>query len=98
MRRRAEHAADRAPYICQAQSINLFLPADIHKRDLHHLHLQAWKKGVKSLYYCRSKSIQRAESAASASIAQVPLLGRVNIGDQPAEGERVDYEECLACQ
>jgi ribonucleoside-diphosphate reductase alpha chain len=93
-----EHAADRAPYICQAQSINLFLPADIHKRDLHHLHLQAWKKGVKSLYYCRSKSIQRAESAASASIAQVPLLGRVNIGDQPAEGERVDYEECLACQ
>ena len=93
-----EHAADRAPHICQAQSINLFLPADIHKRDLHHLHLQAWKKGVKSLYYCRSMSIQRAESAASAGIAQVPLPGRVDIGDQPAEGERVDYEECLACQ
>ena len=56
-----EHAADRAPYICQAQSINLFLPADVHKRELHQLHFQAWKKGVKTLYYCRSKSIQRAE-------------------------------------
>ncbi|MEC8164642.1 MAG: ribonucleoside-diphosphate reductase subunit alpha, partial [Pseudomonadota bacterium] len=51
-----EHAGDRSEYICQSQSINLFLPADIHKRDLHQLHLQAWKKGVKSLYYCRSKS------------------------------------------
>lgn len=56
-----ELAADRTPYICQAQSINLFLPADIHKRDLHNLHYQAWKKGVKSLYYCRSNSIQRAD-------------------------------------
>ncbi len=93
-----EHAADRAAEICQAQSINLFLPADVHKRDLHHLHLQAWKRGVKSLYYCRSKSIQRAESAATADIAHVPHLGRINDRDQPAAGEPIDYEECLACQ
>lgn len=59
-------AADRAAYICQAQSLNVFLPADVHKRDLHQIHYQAWKKGVKSLYYCRSKSIQRAESSVSA--------------------------------
>ena len=39
-----EHAGDRSEYICQSQSINLFLPADIHKRDLHQLHLQAWKR------------------------------------------------------
>lgn len=93
-----EHAGDRSDYICQSQSINLFLPADIHKRDLHQLHLQAWKRGVKSLYYCRSKSIQRAEVVANQDDGQlsVPHLGKVNGGDQPAE--RIDYEECLACQ
>ncbi|MED5359539.1 MAG: ribonucleotide-diphosphate reductase subunit alpha, partial [Pseudomonadota bacterium] len=93
-----EHAGDRSEYICQSQSINLFLPADIHKRDLHQLHLQAWKKGVKSLYYCRSKSIQRAEVVANNECSQmaVPNLGKVNGGDQPVE--RIDYEECLACQ
>ena len=58
-----EHAGDRAPFICQSQSLNVFLPADVHKRDLHQIHFLAWKKGVKSLYYCRSKSIQRAESS-----------------------------------
>ncbi len=56
-----EHAADRTEFICQAQSVNVFLPGDVHKRDLHQIHFQAWKKGVKSLYYCRSKSIQRAD-------------------------------------
>ena len=54
-------AADRTPMVSQAQSLNIFIPADIHKRDLHRLHFEAWRKGVKSLYYCRSKSIQRAE-------------------------------------
>ncbi len=56
-----EHAADRTPYICQAQSVNLFLPGNVHKRDLHRIHFDAWKKGVKSLYYCRSTSIQRSD-------------------------------------
>ncbi|MEC8371931.1 MAG: ribonucleoside-diphosphate reductase subunit alpha, partial [Pseudomonadota bacterium] len=93
-----EHAGDRSEYICQSQSINLFLPADIHKRDLHQLHLQAWKKGVKSLYYCRSKSIQRAEVVANNENGQmaVPNFGKVNGGDQTVE--QIDYEECLACQ
>ena len=53
-----DHSADRTPYISQAQSLNVFIPADIHKKDLHQIHYQAWKKGLKSLYYCRSKSIQ----------------------------------------
>ena len=48
-------SADRTPYISQAQSLNVFIPADVHKRDLHQIHFQAWKKGLKSLYYCRSK-------------------------------------------
>ncbi len=97
-----EHAADRAPQICQSQSLNLFLPADVHKRDLHQLHLLAWKKGVKSLYYCRSKSIQRAEAVAhdgtNHAIASLPLLGTVNGGEMPTESNQTDYEECLACQ
>ena len=93
-----EHAADRAPHICQAQSLNVFLPADVHKRDLHQIHFQAWKKGVKSLYYCRSKSIQRAESGLGAPAPKaVPLLGKVNGREQPQAGS-TDYEECLACQ
>ncbi len=102
-----EHAADRAPYICQAQSINVFLPADVHKRDLHQIHYQAWKKGVKSLYYCRSKSIQRAEAGAehgtdgkqANGVAAVPFAGKVNGGETPMSVQNNnDYEECLACQ
>ncbi|MDY0009670.1 MAG: ribonucleotide-diphosphate reductase subunit alpha, partial [Bdellovibrionales bacterium] len=88
-----EHAADRTPYICQAQSLNVFLPADVHKRDLHQIHWMAWKKGVKSLYYCRSKSIQRAESANGGD-------GRLKIATSGASGEgsATKYDECLACQ
>lgn len=87
-----EHAADRAPFICQAQSLNVFLPADVHKKVLHQIHWDAWKKGVKSLYYCRSRSIARAESAAS--------WDRSKKQSGPAQdgGEQGKYEECLACQ
>jgi ribonucleoside-diphosphate reductase alpha chain len=83
-----ELAADRTPYICQSQSLNLFLPADIDKWDLHMLHWTAWEKGLKSLYYCRSKSIQRAGFAGSDK-----ERGAVDMGRQ-----KTDYEECLACQ
>jgi ribonucleoside-diphosphate reductase alpha chain len=55
-----EFAADRTPYIDQAQSLNLYIPADVDKWDLMMLHFQAWEKGIKSLYYLRSKSVQRA--------------------------------------
>ena len=60
-----EHAADRTPFIDQAQSLNVFIPADISKKDLHKIHFMAWEKGVKSLYYCRSKSIQRAQTVST---------------------------------
>ena len=99
-------AADRAPHVCQAQSLNLFLPANVHKRDLHQIHLMAWKRGVKSLYYLRSRSIQRAESAATATprpegigagMVNVPYAGRINDKDRP-RGSTNAYEECLACQ
>lgn len=77
-----DHAADRQPYICQAQSVNLFLAADVHKRDLHRLHVRAWEKGCKSLYYLRSKSLQRADVV---SLAPPPTPAR-------------DDDDCLACQ
>jgi len=69
-----ELAGDRAPFIDQAQSVNVFIPADIHKRDLHRIHFEAWKKGLKSLYYCRSKSLQRAEvvSGPFKSLSEAP--------------------------
>ncbi len=90
-----EHAADRTPFICQAQSLNVFLPANVHKADLHRIHWEAWKKGVKSLYYCRSKSIQRAESNASWVRARESQGREPELSDQSGEKK---YEECLACQ
>lgn len=93
-----EHAADRTPYICQSQSLNLFLPADVHKRDLHMLHYMAWKKGIKSLYYCRSKSLQRAEVVSLPGNATKAQSRRAK-ATAPTEGNAaVKYEECLACQ
>ncbi len=107
-------AGDRAEHICQSQSVNVFLPADVEKTVLHQIHWQAWKKGVKSLYYCRSKSIQRAESVsqkeevaqmAEDGLMPVPSPDAIEIpmvaGAAPKEGGSEndnDYEECLACQ
>jgi ribonucleoside-diphosphate reductase alpha chain len=82
-----EHAADRTPYICQAQSVNLFLPADVDKRDLHEIHFLAWAKGLKSLYYCRSMSIGRAET-----------IGVKTVRVKMAETEERKYETCQSCQ
>jgi ribonucleoside-diphosphate reductase alpha chain len=82
-----ELAADRTPDICQSQSVNVFLPGDVDKWDLHMLHWQAWERGCKSLYYLRSKSVQRAAFAGGEKIEAAMRV----------EG-KTDYEECLACQ
>ncbi len=84
-----ELAADRTPLICQSQSLNIFLPGDVDKWDLHMLHWMAWERGVKSLYYCRSKSVQRAGFAGGEELKAEQSAG---------SGTRTDYEECLACQ
>ena len=86
-----EHSADRAPFICQAASINLFLPANVHKRDLHMLHFMAWKKGVKSLYYCRSASLQRADKVSEKN-------PNIQLEMSLKAKQASTYEECLACQ
>jgi ribonucleoside-diphosphate reductase alpha chain len=90
-----ELAADRTPYICQSQSLNLFLPADIDKWDLHMLHWTAWERGIKSLYYCRSKSISRAGFAGQLEKKDAPRTGSVRAS---GSDQKTDYEECLACQ
>ena len=90
-----ELGADRTPHVSQAQSINLFLPADVHKRELHQIHFQAWKKGLKSLYYCRSKSIQRAENINSGSSTDV---NKNLYNSKKEQSNQDDYEECLSCQ
>jgi len=84
-----ELAADRTPEICQSQSVNIFLPGDVDKWDLHMLHYAAWERGVKSLYYLRSKSVQRASFAGGGAVAEIESM---------MEGAHTDYEECLACQ
>ena len=84
-----ELGADRTPNVSQAQSINIFLPADVHKKELHQIHFQAWKKGLKSLYYCRSKSIQRAENINNGLSTPATIK---------ESNETEDYEECLSCQ
>ncbi|EDL49587.1 ribonucleotide-diphosphate reductase alpha subunit [Erythrobacter sp. SD-21] len=90
-----EFAADRAPYIDQAQSLNLFIPADVDKWDLMMLHFQAWEKGIKSLYYLRSKSVQRAGFAGGVEADNTADAAKYELA---AGAEQTDYEECLACQ
>ena len=105
-----ELAADRTPYIDQAQSLNLFIPADVEKWDLLMLHFRAWELGVKSLYYLRSKSMQRAGFAGSEGAdGQANSDGTTGgvEADNTLDPKTVelmttagttDYDECLACQ
>lgn len=86
-----ELAGDRAPYIDQAQSLNLFIPADVEKWDLLMLHFRAWELGIKSLYYLRSKSVQRAGFAGGVEADNTIDLREIQV-------ESKDYDECLACQ
>ena len=88
-----ELSADRTPYICQAQSLNIFFPGNISKKELHRLHFNAWKKGLKSLYYLRSTSIQRADKVSH-------VVTQYDFNKEPANDTRpaVQYDECLSCQ
>jgi ribonucleoside-diphosphate reductase alpha chain len=85
-------AADRTPSICQGQSLNLYLESDIHKWDLLMLHWTAWERGIKSLYYCRSKSVQRA------GFAGVEGDNTRRWPERPLRADGAKYDECLACQ
>lgn len=83
--------AERQEYICQAQSLNIFIPGNVSKKYLHEIHFRAWQKGLKSLYYCRSTSIQRADK-----VSNKTQRDDIDFNQSSASGEK--YEECLSCQ
>ncbi|MBU6141340.1 MAG: ribonucleoside-diphosphate reductase subunit alpha [Proteobacteria bacterium] len=86
-------SAERQEYICQAQSLNVFLPGNVSKKILHDTHFRAWQKGLKSLYYCRSTSIQRADKVSNKGEKHELDVSIQNNG----EGKK-EYDECLSCQ
>jgi ribonucleoside-diphosphate reductase alpha chain len=77
-----EHASVRQQFICQSQSVNLFFPPDVNKGDLHNVHMLAWAKDLKTLYYLRSEAIGRADNVTS-------LAKREIIFEQ---------SDCLSCE
>ncbi len=78
-------AADRQEYICQSQSLNIFVPADVSKQELHALHMQAWKQGVKTMYYCRSTAMRRTEKVSDEVLRQQVV-------------DAIDDNVCVACE
>lgn len=80
-----EHAAHRTEYICQSQSVNLFMPADASVLYLHNVHFMAWRKGLKTLYYMRSEAIKRADS-----VSQKVEISKAELKDTE--------NTCLSCE
>jgi ribonucleoside-diphosphate reductase alpha chain len=85
-----EHAADRQSFIDQAQSLNLFFRPDVNIKYLHAIHYLAWKQGLKTLYYCRSEKLGKADKVSKRIERQV-----INEIDMSA---LVNDEECIACE
>lgn len=85
-----EHAADRQKSIDQAQSLNLFFRPDSNIKYIHAVHFAAWKQGLKTLYYCRSEKIGKADKVASKIERQV--IKEIDFG------AIVDGETCIACE
>ena len=77
-----EHAAERQQYICQSQSLNLFFPPDVNKGDLHNIHMLAWAKNLKTLYYLRSEAISRADEVSSQAKREIIF----------------EQSDCLSCE
>ena len=77
-----EHAAQRQPFICQSQSVNLFFPPDVNKGELHNIHMLAWAKNMKTLYYLRSEAISRAD----------------NVSNKIKREIIFEQQDCLSCE
>ena len=77
-----EHASQRQQFICQSQSLNLFFPPDVNKADLHNIHMLAWAKNIKTLYYLRSEAISRADNVTAQAKREIIF----------------ENEECLSCE
>ena len=85
-----EHASHRQGYIDQAQSLNLFFRPDVNIKYLHAVHFQAWKQGLKTLYYCRSEKIGKADKVSNK--IERDIIQEIDL-KALAQGE-----ECLACE
>ena len=85
-----QHAADRQEYIDQAQSLNVFFRPDSHIKYIHAVHFQAWKQGLKTMYYCRSDKIAKADKVAKRIEREV--IKEINLHNLTEGGE------CLACE
>jgi ribonucleoside-diphosphate reductase alpha chain len=86
-----EHAADRQQYIDQAQSLNLFFRPDVNVKYLHACHFLAWKRGLKTLYYCRSEKLAKADKVSK-------KIERDIIQEIDLRSIASDEEGCLACE
>jgi len=84
-------AADRQEYIDQAQSLNLFFRPNCNIKYLHAVHFQAWKSGLKTLYYCRSEKIGKADKVAKSIERQV--IEEIDLTQLASEGDA-----CIACE
>ena len=91
-------SAERQEYICQAQSLNLFMPGNVSKKELHEIHFRSWQKGLKSLYYCRSTSIQRADKVSNKVVNDEMFKEVKSEAVDQVSAAADKYEECLACQ
>jgi ribonucleoside-diphosphate reductase alpha chain len=85
-----EHAADRQPYIDQAQSLNLFFRPDAHIKYIHACHFLAWKRGLKTLYYCRSEKLAKADKVSKR--IEREIIKELDLS------AIIGGDECLACQ
>jgi ribonucleoside-diphosphate reductase alpha chain len=88
-----EFAGDRSDFVDQAQSLNIFLPGNVSKKHLHQIHFNAWKQGVKSMYYLRSTSIQRADK-----VSHQVTMTKHDLSGLNSSSDESKYEECLSCQ
>ena len=84
-------AADRQEFIDQGQSLNLFFRPDAHIKYIHAIHFSAWKKGLKTLYYCRSEKIGRADRVGA-------KIERKKIEDEIDLKAIAEGNECVACE
>ena len=85
-----QHSADRQQYIDQAQSVNLFFRPDSNIKYIHAVHFQAWKQGLKTLYYCRSEKIGKADKISKKIERQV--MEEIDLKALATE------DICLACE
>jgi ribonucleoside-diphosphate reductase alpha chain len=77
-----EHASQRQQFICQSQSLNLFFPPDVNKGELHNIHMLAWAKNIKTLYYLRSEAISRADNVTAQAKREIIF----------------EQQDCLSCE